>query len=224
MVKILVVDDDKKILALINRSLQFEGYEVLLADSGEEGLKIAEIQKPDLVILDILMPGMDGWELCRQLRAISDVPILFLTAKDDVSDRVRGLDLGADDYLIKPFALEELLARIRSHLRRLKIEETDAHTLVYADVVIDHITREVRRGNRTILLTAKEYELLTLFIKHPKQVLTKDTILDRIWGPYFKVESNVLEVYVGMLRQKLEDGGEKRLLQTVRGIGYVLKE
>lgn len=224
MNKILVVDDDKKIIALLKRSLSFEGYEVLATESGEEGLKLAEIQQPDLVILDILMPGMDGWEMCRRLRTVSYVPVIMLTAKDDVADRVRGLDLGADDYLVKPFALEELLARIRSVLRRQKSEGTDERILVFADVVVDHITMEVWRGERIIRLTAKEYELLALFITHPKQVFRKDTILDRIWGPYYKGESNVLEVYIGMLRQKLEEGGEKRLIQTVRGIGYVLKE
>ena len=224
MVKILVIDDDKKITAFLKRSLTFERYEVLVAESGEVGLKIAISHQPDLVILDIMMPGMNGWEMCSRLREESDVPVLMLTAKDDVADRVRGLDLGADDYLVKPFALEELLARIRSLLRRQKFDETDGQTTTFSDMVVNHVTREVRRGQRTILLTAKEYNLLLLFIRHPKQVFSKDTILDLVWGPQFEGGSNVLEVFVGMLRHKLEEAGEKRLIQTVRGIGYTLRE
>lgn len=222
--KILVVDDDKKITALLKRALIFEGYEVEAAEEGEEGLRIADDWQPDLVVLDILMPGMDGWEMCRRLRAVSDVPILMLTAKDDIADRVRGLDLGADDYLVKPFALEELLARVRSLLRRQKPEVTDVQKLVFADIAIDHSTREVRRGQRLIPLTYKEFELLVLFMEYPKQVLKRELIMERIWGLDFTGESNVLEVYVGMLRHKLEDAGEERLIHTVRGIGYMLKE
>lgn len=222
--KILVVDDDKKITALLKRALIFEGYEVEAAEEGEEGLRIADDWQPDLVVMDILMPGMDGWEMCRRLRAVSDVPILMLTAKDDIADRVRGLDLGADDYLVKPFALEELLARVRSLLRRQKPEVADAPKMVFADIVVDHSTREVRRGQRLIPLTYKEFELLVLFMEYPKQVLKRELIMERIWGLDFTGESNVLEVYVGMLRHKLEDAGEERLIHTVRGIGYMLKE
>ena len=224
MNKILVIDDDRKIIALLKRALSFEGYEVLTAESGEEGLRIAGAAQPELVILDILMPGLDGWETCRQLRTVSFVPIIMLTAKDDVADRVRGLDLGADDYLVKPFALEELLARVRSVLRRQKPEESDEQALSFADLHVDHAAMEVRRGARVLQLTAKEYELLTLFLKHPKQVYKKEAIMDLIWGANFKGESNVLEVYIAMLRQKLEEEGEKRLIHTIRGVGYVLKE
>jgi len=223
--KILVIDDDKKITALLRRSLVFEGYDVKVAENGKDGLETASLWQPDLVVLDVLMPEMDGWEVCRRLRAGSDLPILMLTAKDEVSDRVRGLDLGADDYLIKPFALEELLARIRSILRRRKSGETASQAvLTYADLVLDYASREVRRGRRLVRLTAKEFDLLSLFMEHPRQVLTRELIMERVWGFDFNGESNVLEVYIGMLRQKLEEGGEKRLIRTERGVGYVLKE
>jgi two-component system response regulator MprA len=229
--KIMVVDDDEKIIAFLKRALQFEGYKVEAAESGEEGLKIAKTWQPDLVILDILMPLMDGWEMCRRLRMDSDVPVLMLTAKDDVADRVRGLDLGADDYLVKPFALEELLARIRSLLRRQKVEDIAGsitgeqawQQMTFDDLVLDPVTREVWRKQRLISLTVKEYELLVLFMERPRHVLPRELIMKRIWGADFKGESNVLEVYIGMLRQKLEDSGETRLIHTVRGIGYVLK-
>lgn len=222
--RILVIDDDKRITALLRRSLVFEGYDVQSAGGGEEGLKIAASWRPDLVVLDVLMPGLDGWEVCRRLRAGSDLPVLMLTAKDEVADRVKGLDLGADDYLVKPFALEELLARVRALLRRKKPGETVLQALSYADLILDHASREVRRGGRPVQLTAKEFDLLALFMEHPGQVLTRDLIMERVWGFDFSGESNVLEVYIGMLRQKLEEDGEKRLIQTVRGIGYVLKE
>ncbi|BAF58631.1 MAG: response regulator transcription factor [Pelotomaculum sp.] len=222
--KILVIDDDRKITAMLRRCLVFEGFEVQTAAGGEEGLRLAAAWKPDLVVLDVLMPGTDGWEVCRRLRAGSSLPILMLTAKDEVADRVKGLDLGADDYLVKPFALEELLARIRALLRRSRQADTAMRPLVYADLTLDHATREVRRGGRPIQLTAREFELLALFMEHPRQVLTRDQIMDRVWGIDYGGESNVLEVYVGMLRQKLEEGGEKRIIHTVRGVGYVLKE
>ncbi|GAW92062.1 response regulator transcription factor [Calderihabitans maritimus] len=220
---ILVIDDDPKITSLLRRSLLYEGYEVIVANDGETGLKLAAERNPDLVILDIMMPGLDGWEVCRRLRAWSKVPILMLTAKDEVSDRVKGLDIGADDYLVKPFALAELTARIRALLRR-RLNMEDSQILRYADLVVDLKTREVYRGDRPIRLTAKEFELLTLLLRHPRQVLSRDLIMDRVWGFDYDGESNVLEVYIGMLRQKLEEKGEKRLIHTVRGVGYVLKE
>ena len=221
--KILVIDDDRKITALLRRTLVFEGYDVQAAQGGEEGLRIAASWQPDLVLLDVLMPGMDGWEVCRRLRAAGDIPILMLTARDEVLDRVRGLDLGADDYLVKPFALEELLARIRALLRRKKPGEAVLQSLAYDDLTLDHTTREVRRGGRVIQLTAREFDLLALLMEHPRQVLTRDLIMERVWGYDFSGESNVLEVYIGMLRQKLEEAGEKRLVHTLRGVGYVLK-
>lgn len=222
--KILVIDDDKKITALLRRTLLFEGFDVVVAGDGEEGLLVAASQNPDLVVLDVLMPGMDGWQVCRQLRRTSEVPVLMLTARDEVTDRVRGLELGADDYLVKPFALEELIARIQAILRRVRTSPEAGKRLKFANLSLDPSTRESRRGDRVFPLTAKEYDLLTLFLEHPRQVLTRDQIMERVWGYDFEGESNVLEVYVGMLRQKLEEGGEARLIQTVRGVGYVLKE
>ncbi|MGI6492123.1 MAG: response regulator transcription factor [Peptococcaceae bacterium] len=222
--KVLVIDDDRKITAFLRRSLVFEGYEVQVAGNGEEGLRLAAGWRPDLVLLDVLMPVMDGWEVCRRLRSASPgLPVLMLTARDEVADRVKGLDLGADDYLVKPFALEELLARVRALLRRKGEQDTNGRALVYGDLRLDHLTREVRRGQREIQLTVKEFGLLSLFMEHPRQVLTRDTIMDRVWGIDYFGESNVLEVYVGMLRQKLEEGGESRLIHTVRGVGYVFK-
>lgn len=221
--KILVIDDDRRITALLRRTLVFEGYEVQVAGGGEEGLRLAASWLPDLVLLDVLMPGLDGWEVCRRLRAAGGVPVLMLTARDDVSDRVKGLDLGADDYLVKPFALEELLARVRALLRRKKPGEPVLQPLVYEDLVLDHTSREVRRGDRLIQLTAREFDLLALLLENPLQVLTRDLIMERVWGYDFSCESNVLEVYIGMLRQKLEEAGERRLIHTRRGVGYVLK-
>ncbi|HPZ42989.1 MAG TPA: response regulator transcription factor [Bacillota bacterium] len=221
--KILVIDDDRRITALLRRTLVFEGYEVQVAGGGEEGLRLAASWQPDLILLDVLMPGLDGWEVCRRLRAAGSVPVLMLTARDEVSDRVKGLDLGADDYLVKPFALEELLARIRALLRRKKPDEPVLQPLVYEDLTLDHTTREVHRGDRLINLTAREFDLLALFMENPRQVLTRDLIMERVWGYDFSGESNVLEVYIGMLRQKLEEGGERRLIHTRRGVGYVLK-
>lgn len=220
---ILVIDDDKKITTFLRRSLIYEGYEVLTANDGITGLTLVEQQSPDLIILDIMMPGMDGIEVCRQLRKTSNIPILMLTAKDDVSDRVTGLDAGADDYLVKPFSLEELLARIRAQLRRVK-PDRQKNRLHFSDLMLDTGTREIKRGNREINLTAKEYELLLFFMRNPRQVLTKEQIMDAVWGHDYSGESNVLEVYVNMLRQKLEASGEPRLIHTIRGVGYSLRE
>ncbi|GGG75378.1 response regulator transcription factor [Paenibacillus radicis (ex Gao et al. 2016)] len=223
--QIIVVDDDEKITSLLRRSLAFEGYDVSTANNGAEGLKLLLTADPDLLILDVMMPHVDGWEVCRRVReGGSTVPILMLTAKDDISDRVKGLDAGADDYLIKPFALEELLARVRALLRRKadKIEETSSK-IVYGDLALDQDSREAIRSGRRIDLTAKEYDLLLLFMQNPRRVLTRDAIMEKIWGFDFSGESNVLEVYIAMLRQKLEDGSGNRIIQTVRGTGYVLR-
>lgn len=223
--RILVIDDDQKITSMMQRVLTFEGHDVFLAAGGEEGLREAARVEPDLVILDIMMPGMDGWDVCRQLRLESDLPILMLTARDEVADRVRGLDAGADDYLVKPFALEELLARVRALQRRArKSQKKDSRLLRFADLVLDVEKREARRGGKEISLTTREFELLRLFMDNPRQVLTRDVIMERIWGHDFAGESNVLEVSIGNLRQKLESAGQKRLIQTVRGVGYTLRE
>ncbi|ACT03394.1 response regulator transcription factor [Paenibacillus sp. JDR-2] len=223
---IMVVDDDEKITSLLRRSLAFEGYEVSTASNGMEGLRLLLTADPDMLILDVMMPQVDGWEVCRRVReGGSTVPILMLTAKDDISDRVKGLDAGADDYLIKPFALEELLARVRALLRRKsdKIDESSSNKIVFDDLALDLDSREAIRSGRRIELTAKEYDLLLLFMQNPRRVLTRDAIMEKIWGYDFSGESNVLEVYIAMLRQKLEEGGAKRIIQTVRGTGYVLR-
>jgi two-component system response regulator MprA len=219
---ILVVDDDRKITDVLRRGLAYQGYRVETAHSGAEGLELARVRAPDLVILDILMPGLDGLEVCRRLRAGGDVPILLLTARDAVEDRVLGLETGADDYLVKPFAFAELLARVRALLRRRQAAAPPV--LRYSDVELDTAARQARRGGRPVALTTKEYEILELFLHHPRQVLTRDQLLARIWGIDAVVDTHVLEVYIGYLRQKLEAGGEPRLIQTVRGAGYVLRE
>ncbi|GAB2676401.1 response regulator transcription factor [Paenibacillus thermoaerophilus] len=223
--KILVVDDDEKITSMLRRSLAFEGYTVQTAPNGLEGLKQLLQGDFDLMILDVMMPQVDGWEVCRRVReGGSDVPILMLTAKDEVADRVKGLDLGADDYLVKPFALEELLARVRSLLRRRSERAGDSgNRLSFEDVILDLDAREVIRGGRRLELTTKEFDLLHLFMQNPKRVLSRDVIMEKIWGYDFSGESNVLEVYIALLRQKLEEGGAKRIIQTVRGTGYVLR-
>jgi len=222
MQRILVVDDDPEILSLLKRGLSYEGYAVETASSGTEALTKAREREPDLVILDIMMPGMDGIEVSKRLRQASDMPILMLTAKGTVADRVAGLDSGADDYLVKPFAFDELLARVRALLRRRQPREREV--LRFADLTLDTVTREVKRGNDIIQLTAQEFDLLELFLRHPRQVLRRDLIYERVWGYDFGGESNVIEVYVRYLRSKLEAGGRPRLIHTVRGVGYVLKE
>ncbi|MPZ15876.1 MAG: response regulator [Chloroflexi bacterium] len=219
---ILVVDDDPKITDLLRRALALEGYSVQTAASGTTALEHARAHEPDLVILDILMPGMDGLEVCRRVRAAGDTPILLLTAKDEVTDRVRGLDSGADDYLVKPFALDELLARVRALFRRRETAAGEAFR--YADLALDTATRTARRANREILLSTTEFELLRYFLRHPRRVLSRDAILNAVWGPGFDRPTNVVEVYIGYLRSKLEARGEGRLIQTVRGAGYVLRE
>ncbi|MHB8619336.1 MAG: response regulator transcription factor [Chloroflexota bacterium] len=220
--RILVVDDDEKITNLLRRALSYEGYTPDIARDGPSALASALEHHPDMVILDIQLPGMDGLEVCRRLRQGGDQPILMLTARDEVSDRVQGLDSGADDYLVKPFALEELMARVRALLRRREPEERNE--LRFSDLLLDLASHEARRGQRQVDLSAKEFELLSLFMRNPRRVLSREMILEQAWGYDFYGESNVIEVYVGYLRQKLEANGEPRLIHTVRGAGYVLKE
>jgi two-component system response regulator MprA len=220
--RILVIEDEERIAQFLKRGLIYEGYRVDVAYDGQTGLDIARDQPPDLVILDWMLPGMDGLEVCHRLRTGGSIPILMLTAKDTVQDRIQGLDAGADDYMIKPFNLDELLARVRALLRRTQPERVPV--LKFDDLTLDTGSRQAARGSRLVPLTAKEYELLELFMRHPKQVLTREIIFDRVWGYDFGGESNVLEVYIRYLRQKLEADGESRLLHTVRGVGYVLRE
>jgi two-component system, OmpR family, response regulator MprA len=221
--RILIIEDDPAILKMLQRGLSSEGYGVEIATDGNSGLIDAREYKPDLVVLDWMLPGMDGLEVCNRLRLGSKVPILMLTAKDTVQDRIQGLDAGADDYMVKPFNLDELIARVRALLRRTQPERVPV--LTFADLSLNTSTREIVRGNRLIQLTAKEHELLELFLRHPRQVLTRDVIFDRVWGYDFGGESNVLEVYIRYLRQKLENNDQlPRLIHTVRGVGYVLRE
>lgn len=232
--KVLVVDDEENIQELIRLGLRYEGFQVESAADGLEGISAAQRLNPDLVILDLMLPGIDGLEVCRRLRAnptTQDVPILMLTAKDEVRDRVTGLDTGADDYLTKPFEFDELVARVRAILRRQqrtqRMEqggELPSQILQFGDLQLNMATREVTRGGRLIELTATEYNLLHLFMSHPRQVLDRQTILNRVWGYDFLGETNIIEVYVRYLREKIEDSpSTPRLIQTVRGVGYVLK-
>ncbi len=221
-IRVLVIEDEDRIRQFLQRGLTYDGYRVDAAADGPAGLSLARDNPPDIVILDWMLPGMDGLEVCRRLRLGGSVPILMLTAKDAVGDRVQGLDAGADDYLVKPFAFDELLARLRALLRRASPAQPEI--LRYADMSLDTGTRQAFRGPRAIDLTAKEYELLELFVRHPRQVLTREMIFDRVWGYDFGGESNIIEVYVRYLRQKTEAGNEPRLLHTVRGVGYVLRE
>jgi len=220
--RILLIEDEERILQLLQRGLAFEGYRVDMAQDGNAGLDLARDNPPDLVILDWMLPGLDGLEVCRRLRAGGPVPIIILTAKDSVADRVMGLDAGADDYVVKPFAFPELLARIRALLRRAIPAQPEV--IRFSDLTLDTGTRQAVRGERVIDLTAQEYELLELFMRNPRQVLTRNVIFDRVWGYDFGGESNIIEVYVRYLRQKTEANGEPRLIHTVRGVGYVLRE
>jgi two-component system, OmpR family, response regulator MprA len=223
-VRILVVDDEPAVRNSLVRALRLEGYDVELAADGEEAVVAVGRSLPDAVVLDVLMPRLDGIAACRRLRAQGDrTPVLMLTARDAVSDRVAGLDAGADDYLVKPFALEELLARLRALLRRSVNGATDG-VLRFSDLELDPSTREVRRGERRIELTRTEFLLLELFLLNPRQVLTRSLVYERVWGYDFGPSSNALDVYIGYLRRKLEAGGERRLVQTIRGIGYALRE
>lgn len=221
--RILIIEDDPAILKLLQRGLTYEGYTVDTAMDGRGGLNMARDYSPDLVILDWMLPGMDGLDVCHRLRMGGSVPILMLTAKDTIQDRVQGLDAGADDYMVKPFNLDELTARVRALLRRTQTDRVQV--LKFADLTLDTSTREVTRGGKQIQLTAKEHELLELFLRHPRQVLERSTIFERVWGYDFGGESNVLEVYIRYLRQKLEENEQlPRLIHTVRGVGYVLRE
>ncbi|MFY2861553.1 response regulator transcription factor [Mycobacterium sp. THU-M104] len=226
--RILVVDDDRAVRESLRRSLSFNGYSVELAHDGVEALEKIAAERPDALVLDVMMPRLDGLEVCRQLRSTGDdLPILVLTARDSVSERVAGLDAGADDYLPKPFALEELLARMRALLRRTKPEDADAGESValrFSDLALDPVTREVTRGQRQMSLTRTEFALLEMLIANPRRVLTRSRILEEVWGFDFPTSGNALEVYVGYLRRKTEADGEPRLIHTVRGVGYVLRE
>jgi two-component system response regulator MprA len=221
MTTILVVDDDPKIRSVLGRGLRFEGYDVQIAASGQEALQLARETTFDLVVLDVMLPGMDGLEICRQLRRGMSAPILMLTARDAAPDRIASLDSGADDYLTKPFDFEELLARVRALLRRTQPQSEEI--LTFADLRLNTGAREAERSGRQIDLTAREYELLLLFMRHPRQVLLRDQIIDRVWGDAM-VESNAIEVHIGRLRDKLETDDEQRLIQTIRGAGYTLRE
>jgi two-component system response regulator MprA len=222
--RVLVVDDEPAVRESLERVLLHDGFEVVVACDGREAIRSMAALRPDAVLLDVLMPHLDGLEVCRRMRGSGDrTPVLMLTARDAVGDRVAGLDAGADDYLLKPFALEELLARLRALLRRSGWEE-DKVVLRFAGLELDPVVHEVRREDRLIELTQTEFLLLELFLHHPRQVLTREVIFDRVWGYDFGPASNSLEVYVGYLRRKTEAAGEPRLLHTVRGLGYVLKE
>ncbi len=220
---ILLVEDEEKLAKFMQLELSYEGYQVTVANDGLTGLTTTRESKPDLVILDWMMPGLNGLEVCRRLRATGDrVPVILLTAKDEVGDRVAGLDAGADDYVVKPFSIEELLARVRAHLRRNQPNESNV--LQFSDLSLDRQTREVSRAGRAIELTAKEFDLLEYLMAHPRQVISRDQILETVWGYDFMGDSNIIEVYVRYLRLKLEANDESRLIQTIRGVGYALRE
>ncbi|MBK9944857.1 MAG: response regulator transcription factor [Kouleothrix sp.] len=221
--RILIVEDEAEIADYLRRGLAFEGFAVELAGDGAAALAAARDRLPDLVVLDLMLPGLDGMEVARRLRAGSSVPIIMLTARDSVTDRVAGLECGADDYLVKPFAFEELLARIRVQLRRRHAQNT-GELLRVGPLSLDLVAHEVRAGDQRVVFTAKEFELLELFMRHPRQVLTRDLLYERIWGYDFGGASNVIEVYIRALRQKLEQAGLPRLIHTIRGVGYVLRD
>ncbi|MBE2317309.1 response regulator transcription factor [Solirubrobacter sp. CPCC 204708] len=226
MTRVLIVDDEPAVRSALDRALRLDGYEVTLAEDGRQALDRLADTRQDAVILDVAMPGVDGLEVCRRLRDAGDrTPVLMLTARDAVDDRVAGLDAGADDYLVKPFALKELKARLRALLRRADPgAEDDGSVLRFADLVLDRGAWEARRGARVLELSRTEFQLLALFMEHPKQVLTRSQIFERVWGYDFGSSSNSLGVYMGYLRRKTEEGGEPRLLHTVRGVGYVLRD
>lgn len=223
MNRIVVIDDDPAVTSVLRRGLTLEGFTVATAEDGEQGLDLIREQAPDLIILDIMMPGLDGLSVLERLRAADErAPVLLLTAKDAPADQVRGLNAGADDYVVKPFTFEVLLARVRTQLRRRRADQP--HLYRYADLTADLDTHSVRRGEREIALTAQEFRVLIAFLQHPRQVLSKEQLLERVWGYDFGGNGNVVEVYVKQLRQKLEAEGESRLLHTLRNVGYVLRE
>ena len=225
MAHVLVVDDEPAVRRALERALRLENHEVTLAEDGEQALDVLAGTTADAVILDILMPKLDGLEVCRRLRKAGDrTPVLMLTARDAIDDRVEGLDAGADDYLVKPFALRELQARLRALLRRSGDDAGEGEVLRYADLELDSVAHEVHRGDRLVELSRTEFLLLELFLRHPRQVLTRSTIFENVWGYDFGASSNSLGVYMGYLRRKTELAGEPRLLHTVRGIGYVLRD
>jgi len=217
LARVLLVDDDRKLLSLLERGFRFEGFDVQTATRGAQGVELARSERPDVVVLDIGMPDLNGFDVCRQVRLHLDVPVIMLTARDDVDDKVRALDLGADDYVSKPFAFDELVARVRAVLRR---RGGASERLAFADLVCDLSTREVTRGGRMVALTPREFALLVYFLRHPRQVLTRDIILQAVWGDEFSSDAKVVDVYVGYLRHKLN---LPQLIQTVRGVGYALK-
>ncbi len=221
---IAIVDDDSAIRTALGRALRMENYDVELFEDGSSALRQIQLRAPDAIVLDLQLPDIDGLEICRRIRRAGDpTPILMLTARDAVNDRVEGLDVGADDYLVKPFDLAELLARLRALLRRRNVGEGDDTVLRFDDLTLNPQTREVNRGTRSIELTKIEFDLLELFLQHPRQVLTRDQILDLVWGYNFDSGTNSLAVYIGYLRRKLEENSESRLIQTVRGVGYSLR-
>ncbi|GET43660.1 response regulator transcription factor [Microseira wollei] len=220
---ILLIEDEVKLARFVEIELTYEGYQVSVKNDGFEGLTAARELHPDIILLDWGLPGLTGVEICRRLRSTGDkVPIILLTAKEEISDRVAGLDAGADDYVVKPFSIEELLARVRAHLRRT--QEPNPDVLKFADLSLNRSTREVFRGDRSIELTAKEFDLLEYLLAHPRQVLTRDQILEKVWGYDFMGDSNIIEVYIRYLRLKLETDTTPRLIHTVRGVGYSLRE
>ena len=221
---VAIVDDDAAIRSALGRALRMENYDVELFEDGSSALRAVQLRAPDAIVLDLQLPDIDGLEVCRRIRRAGDAtPILMLTARDAVNDRVEGLDVGADDYLVKPFDLAELLARLRALLRRRQVNDGDDVILRFEDLTLNPGTREVRRGDRVIELTKIEFDLLELFLQHPRQVLTRDQILDLVWGYTFDSGTNSLAVYIGYLRRKLEEDNEERLIQTVRGVGYALR-
>jgi DNA-binding response OmpR family regulator len=220
---VLVIEDEAKLARFVEVELSYEGYRVTVALDGPGGMIAAREQSPDLILLDWMLPGLSGLEICRRLRSTGNrIPVILMTAKDDVADRVAGLDAGADDYVVKPFSIQELLARVRAHLRRY--QGSGEGKLTFLDLTLDPLTREVMRADRKMELTAKEFDLLRYLMEHPRQVLTRQQILENVWGYDFMGDSNIIEVYIRYLRLKVEQEGEKRLIQTVRGVGYVLRD